>query len=52
MAITQILLTLLYIILGLPLTLIVLYTIVRIIRHFHKFPMPEFAANLIDNLLR
>ena len=35
--------------LGLFLTL---HTIVRIIRHFYKFPMPEFAANIIDNPLR
>jgi ubiquinone/menaquinone biosynthesis C-methylase UbiE len=31
---------------------IVLHTLVRIVRHFHKFPMPEFAANLIDNPIR
>ena len=24
----------------------------RLIRHFYKFPMPEFLANLIDNPLR
>jgi ubiquinone/menaquinone biosynthesis C-methylase UbiE len=29
-----------------------LHTIVRIIRYFYKFPMPEFLANLIDNPLR
>ena len=52
MAVTQALLTFLYIILGLPLVFIVLHTIVRIIRHFYKFPMPEFAANVIDNPLR
>jgi ubiquinone/menaquinone biosynthesis C-methylase UbiE len=40
------------IILGLPLGLITLHTVVRILRHFHKFPMPEFLANLIDNPLR
>ena len=52
MVIGQILLTILYIILGLPLTFIVLHSIIRIIRYFYKFPMPEFAANLIDNPLR
>jgi ubiquinone/menaquinone biosynthesis C-methylase UbiE len=40
------------IILGLPLGLITLHTLVRIVRHFYKFPMPEFLANLIDNPLR
>ena len=29
-----------------------LHTIVRVIRYFYKFPMPEFLANLIDNPLR
>jgi ubiquinone/menaquinone biosynthesis C-methylase UbiE len=31
---------------------VVLHTIVRLIRYFYKFPMPEFLANLIDNPLR
>ena len=31
---------------------LVLHTIIRLIRHFYKFPMPEFAANIIDNPLR
>ena len=31
---------------------VVLHTLVRIIRYFYKFPMPEFLANLIDNPLR
>lgn len=31
---------------------IILHTIVRLIRHFYKFPMPQFLANLIDNPLR
>ncbi len=43
---------LIYIIIGLPLFLLALHTMARIVRHFHKFPMPEFAANLIDNPLR
>lgn len=38
--------------LGLPVLLLILHTGVRIIRHFYKYPMPEFAANLIDNPLR
>ena len=43
---------LIYIIVGLPLFLLALHTMARIVRHFHKFPMPAFAANLIDNPLR
>jgi ubiquinone/menaquinone biosynthesis C-methylase UbiE len=44
--------TLLYAAIGLPLLLLGLHTVVRIIRYFHKFPMPEFAANIIDNPFR
>jgi ubiquinone/menaquinone biosynthesis C-methylase UbiE len=36
----------------LPLILIAYHTTIRIIRHFYKFPMPEFLANIIDNPLR
>jgi ubiquinone/menaquinone biosynthesis C-methylase UbiE len=36
-------------ILALPLVAVLLHTVVRIVRHVHKFPIPEFAANLIDN---
>ncbi|MGD8458434.1 MAG: class I SAM-dependent methyltransferase [Anaerolineales bacterium] len=43
---------LLYIICGVPLVFVILHTLVRVIRHFYKFPMPEFMANLIDNPLR
>jgi ubiquinone/menaquinone biosynthesis C-methylase UbiE len=43
---------LLYLILSLLFLPIILHTIVRTIRHFYKFPMPEFLANLIDNPLR
>jgi ubiquinone/menaquinone biosynthesis C-methylase UbiE len=43
---------LLYILVGLPLLLVVLHTIIRIVRHFHKFPIPERLANFIDNPLR
>ena len=44
--------TLILIILGIPVIALLLYTIIRIIRHFYKFPIPEFAVNLIDNPLR
>jgi len=40
------------VLLGLPLLLVALHTGMRIVRHFHKFPMPEFLANAIDNPLR
>lgn len=43
---------LLYVILSIPILLVVLHTIVRIVRHFYKFPMPEFLAGLIDNPFR
>jgi ubiquinone/menaquinone biosynthesis C-methylase UbiE len=43
---------LIFIFLFIPLALIVLHTIVRIVRYFYKFPMPEFMANAIDNPLR
>jgi ubiquinone/menaquinone biosynthesis C-methylase UbiE len=42
----------LYILLGLPLVGVSFHTLIRIVRHFHKFPMPEFMANLIDNPIR
>ena len=41
-----------FIIFGLPTLFLFLHTIVRIIRHFYKFPIPEFAADMIDNPLR
>lgn len=44
--------TILLIILSIPLLIIILHTIVRIIRFFYKFPMPQFLANVIDNPLR
>ena len=43
---------LVYLILGVLIFPVVLHTLVRIIRYFYKFPMPEFLANLIDNPLR
>ena len=42
----------LYILLSIPIVLVLVHTIIRIIRYFHKFPMPEFAANIIDNPIR
>lgn len=41
-----------YILLGLLLGAVALQFFIRIIRHFYKFPMPEFLANAIDNPLR
>lgn len=41
-----------YLILGLIVLPVTLHTIVRLIRSFYKFPMPEFLANFIDNPLR
>ena len=49
---SQILKLLILVIFGIPIFFIVLHSIVRIIRYFHKFPMPEFAADIIDNPLR
>ncbi len=31
---------------------IVFHTIIRIIRYYYKFPIPQFLANVIDNPLR
>ena len=39
-------------VLCLPFMVVALHTAVRILRHFHKFPMPQFLANLIDNPFR
>jgi hypothetical protein len=43
---------LVYILLGLPLVALALHSLVRIIRHFYKYPMPESLANAVDNPLR
>lgn len=43
---------LLSILLLVPIVLVILHTIVRIVRHFHKFPMPEFMADVIDHPVR
>ena len=41
-----------YVLIGIPLFVIFLHTLIRIIRHIYKFPMPERFVNLIDNPLR
>ncbi|TFG50272.1 MAG: class I SAM-dependent methyltransferase [Anaerolineales bacterium] len=46
------LLTLLTVLICLSVLALFLHVLVRIMRHFYKFPMPEFAANIIDNPLR
>jgi len=43
---------LLYLLLGVPLTFLLLHTIIRVIRHVIKFPIPAFLAGAIDNPLR
>ena len=42
----------LWICLGLPLTFITLHTLVRIVRYFYPFPMPEALTSLIDHPIR
>ncbi len=37
---------------GLLLVVVVLHTLLRLVRHFYKFPMPELLAGVIDNPLR
>ena len=49
---TALLRFLIYIAVGLPVLVIVLHTIIRIVRYFYKFPMPQFMANVIDNPIR
>lgn len=44
--------TIFYTLLAIPLVLIALHTLIRIIRRIYKFPMPQFAANIIDNPFR
>ncbi|MGD8398918.1 MAG: class I SAM-dependent methyltransferase, partial [Anaerolineae bacterium] len=39
-------------VLGIALGLVVVHTLIRIVRHLYKFPMPEWMANAIDNPLR
>ena len=45
-------LPLIRIIFGLLLTSLTLHTVIRVVRYFYKFPMPQFLANLIHNPLR
>jgi len=44
--------TIFNILLMLAAGIIAMHTIVRTIRYFHKFPMPQALANLIDNPMR
>ncbi len=37
---------------GFPIWFAIYHTIIRILRYFVKFPIPEFMANLIDNPIR
>lgn len=39
-------------VLVLPVALVGLHTVIRVVRHFVKFPVPERLADLIDNPLR
>jgi ubiquinone/menaquinone biosynthesis C-methylase UbiE len=41
-----------YAVAALLFLLVTLHTVVRIARHFRKFPMPQFLANAIDNPFR
>jgi ubiquinone/menaquinone biosynthesis C-methylase UbiE len=43
---------LLTILLGIPILFLTLHTVMRVIRYFFKFPIPEFLAGAIDNPLR
>lgn len=43
---------LLYIVIGLPVLVIIFHTLLRIVSVFHKFPMPSWMAEVIDNPLR
>lgn len=40
------------ILLGIPLAFVAWHTLIRIIRHFYKFPIPDFLAGAIDNPFR
>ena len=46
------LLNILYIILGIFVTFLILHTIVRIVRYFYKFPIPQSFVRFIDNPFR
>jgi ubiquinone/menaquinone biosynthesis C-methylase UbiE len=43
---------LLYVVLAIPSLFLIWHTLVRIVRYFYKFPIPEFMAGAIDNPLR
>lgn len=45
-------LVILKVLIGIPIAFVIIHTIIRIIRYFYKFPIPQFLANLIDNPLR
>jgi ubiquinone/menaquinone biosynthesis C-methylase UbiE len=38
--------------LGIPAAFLILHTLMRIVRHFYKFPIPHYIADAIDNPLR
>jgi len=40
------------VLLSIPILFVAVHTIIRAIRHFFRFPMPQFLADLIDNPLR
>jgi ubiquinone/menaquinone biosynthesis C-methylase UbiE len=46
------LLNILYAILGIFVTFLILHTIVRIVRYFYKFPIPQAFVRFIDNPFR
>ncbi len=37
---------------AIPISVVILHTGLRVVRHFHKFPIPHFFANAIDNPIR
>ena len=49
---TELLRILVWVLVGLPILVILLHTILRLVRYFYKFPMPRFFANIIDNPIR
>ena len=42
----------LYVSVSIPLVLVLFYALIRVVRIFYKFPIPQFLANVIDNPLR
>lgn len=45
-------LVILKVLIGIPIAFVIIHTIIRIIRYFYKFPIPQFLSNVIDNPLR